>query len=95
MPVFPFSMSSSRELLHLGAMPSWMSPECISINRLPMRATLYPFPDARAARTLGRTRSPWFQGLDGAWQFRLAEGPGAVTVIPTRKPSPGLSRTRA
>lgn len=43
-----------------------------------MRSTLYPFPDAGAARTLDRTRSPWFQLLDGLWSFRIHNHPREV-----------------
>ena len=73
-------MQSTPELLHLGALPSWMAPECLSINRLPMRATAYPFPSARLARTLDREQSPWFQLLDGEWRFRMASRPEEVTA---------------
>lgn len=55
-----------------------MSPECISLNRLPMRATLYPFPTARDAASLDREKSPWYQSLNGPWQFRMAERPEKV-----------------
>ncbi len=75
------------ELLYLGARPSWMAPEIIQINRLPMRATLAPFPDADAARAfvaksdaLVTSGSPWLQSLNGEWDFHLAP---SVDAIPT------------
>ena len=71
-------MPASPELFYLGAMPSWMAPECVSINRLPMRATAYPFPTTALARTLNREKSPWYQSLDGDWQFRMAARPEEV-----------------
>ena len=49
LPFFPDM--SSFPLLQVGGAQTWMSPECVSLNRLPMRATLYPFPEADAART--------------------------------------------
>ena len=66
-------LPATPELLHLGARKSWVAPECISLNRLPMRATAYPFPTARDARRLDRARSPWFRLLDGQWSFRMAD----------------------
>ena len=73
------------ELLHLGARPSWMAPEIIQTNRLPMRATLAPFPDADAARAFVNTSaalitsgSPWLQSLNGEWDFHLANNPDAI-----------------
>lgn len=73
------------ELLHLGARPSWMAPEIIQLNRLPMRATLAPFPDADEARAfvaksdaLITAGSPWLQSLNGDWDFHLAPTVDAV-----------------
>ncbi|MFA7345172.1 MAG: glycoside hydrolase family 2 TIM barrel-domain containing protein [Terrimicrobiaceae bacterium] len=54
----------------------WEDPALTSINRLPMRSTLYPFPDASTAKTLDRSKSPWFQLLDGDWKFRIRQKPG-------------------
>ena len=45
-----------------------------------MRATLYPFPTAQAARTLAREKTPWFQLLNGQWHFKAAARPEAVTA---------------
>ena len=73
-------MSSLLPLLTDGGAKTWMTPECISINRLPMRATLYPFPTAGEARKAAREDSPWFQLLDGQWEFRMAARPEAVTA---------------
>ncbi len=61
-------------------MPSWMAPECVSINRLPMRATAYPFPTTALARTLNREKTPWYQSLNGDWQFRMATRPEEVSA---------------
>jgi beta-galactosidase len=49
-----------------------MAPECISINRVPMRSTVYPFPSAKLAQTLDRERSPWFQLLNGQSRFKIS-----------------------
>ncbi len=66
------------ELLHIGARKTWMAPELIQVNRLPMRATLFPFPDADSACTYNRENTPWVQSLGGDWDFHLAPRPEAV-----------------
>jgi len=66
------------ELLHLGSRPVWMAPEITHISRLPMRATLFPFPDAQSARENQPSSSPYFQSLNGEWDFHLAPCPDAV-----------------
>jgi len=66
------------ELLNLGARASWMAPEITGINRLPMRATLFPFADVASARTYTRENSPWFRLLNGDWDFHLAPRPSEV-----------------
>ena len=47
------------ELLQTGPLKTWQSPETLSLNRLPARATLYPYPTAAAAQTYDRSQSPW------------------------------------
>ena len=42
---------------------------CLSLNRLPMRTTIVPYPDAASARRDERGFSPWFQSLNGRWDF--------------------------
>lgn len=66
------------ELLHLGNRPVWTSPEITQLGRLPMRATLYPYADAAQARGYDRTASPFFQLLNGEWDFHLAPRPEDV-----------------
>ena len=64
------------ELLEIGARPSWMAPEIFQLNRLPMRASLRPFADAKSARENGD--SPWEMSLNGEWDFHLAPRPQEV-----------------
>lgn len=66
------------ELLQTGALKTWQSPETLSLNRLPARATLYPYPSAAAARASQRESSPWWRSLDGEWDFRLIARPEDV-----------------
>ena len=68
--------SRLMELLHLGSRPVWMAPEITQINRLPMRATLAPYPDSSSA--MRGESSPWVQSLNGEWDFHLAPSPNEV-----------------
>ena len=65
-------------LLVHGGRPTWTWPETTALNRLPMRATLYPFPDAQRALREEREASPWFQLLNGEWDFGYYARPAAV-----------------
>ncbi|MCC7447243.1 MAG: DUF4981 domain-containing protein [Anaerolineae bacterium] len=55
-------------------------PQLTSLNKLPARATLIPFPSADDARTHGREQSPWFLSLNGQWDFKIKPKPEAVTL---------------
>jgi len=66
------------QLLQTGPLKSWMSPETLSFNRLPARATLYPYPNSASARRGDRTKSPWWQSLNGEWDFCYFEKPEFV-----------------
>ena len=73
------------ELLQIGGLKTWMAPELPALQRLPMRATAYPFPDVASALSLDRNQTPWFRSLNGEWRFRLAARPehvGARDVSP-------------
>lgn len=59
---------------------SWCRPEQVSVGRLPMRATAYPYPDEELAARGDRTASPWFRSLDGEWRFRLRARPEDVVA---------------
>jgi beta-galactosidase len=64
------------ELLIQGGVKTWEHPETVSLGRLPMRATLVPYPNA--AQALARGASPWERSLNGTWRFILAASPEAV-----------------
>lgn len=66
------------ELLQSGSLKTWQSPETLSLNRLPARATTYPFPSAATALRNRREDSPWWRSLDGEWDFRLVARPEEV-----------------
>ena len=74
-------MQTTPDLIHIGSLKSWMAPECVSINRVPMRATIYPFPSAQSARSVDREKTPWFQLLNGQWQFKAVDRPENVTLV--------------
>ncbi len=62
-------------MIHNGLIRTWENPEVTSLNKLPPRATFYPFNTARQALSRQRDKSPFFLSLDGTWQFRLEAGP--------------------
>jgi len=74
----------SKDLFH-GTTP-WESPELSGLGRLPMRSPLLPWADAESARKAARLgpsgaaapANPWVLGLDGEWDFALAENPAAT-----------------
>ncbi len=53
----------------------WETPELIEINRLPMRASLFPFKTAAAAWEGKVEKSPYYQSLNGQWDFKFYESP--------------------
>jgi len=55
--------------------PDWENPAVNAKNREPIGCTRMPFPDAEAARTQPRESSPWFQSLDGNWNFHWVPKP--------------------
>jgi len=67
-------MSKSTELIP----KPWETPELTHINRLPARATLFPFHSENAALRGNPTRSSWLKSLNGSWKFKLFPRPEAV-----------------
>src|ERR1700677_2578703 len=63
------------ELFKIGGAKSWIAPELIQVNRLPSRATAYPFPNEKLAQAGVREDSPWYLPLNGEWDFQLFEMP--------------------
>lgn len=74
----------------------WETPELTGTNRLPMRATLYPYPSESDALEKAPQRSRWVRSLNGDWQFRLYDKPEAVTpqALGTDGGERGWSRIR-
>lgn len=64
--------------LQTGPVKTWQNPETLAQNRLSARATLYPYPSAKAALANRREDSPWWRSLNGTWDFRLVDRPEEV-----------------
>lgn len=65
-------------LLHHNERP-WETPELTGINRLPARATLYPYKTEEQALNLDKSKSPWVKCLNGEWKFNLVDKPANAT----------------
>ncbi len=57
------------------AQPDWENEQVIGINKLPPRATSFPFPDRGSAIKGTRHDTPWFESLNGDWKFRWSRDP--------------------
>lgn len=63
--------------------PYWQNPEIQQLGRLPMRSPLLPFDSkeraitaaARGCEHCSSPETPWFQSLNGRWQFTLMDAP--------------------
>lgn len=71
-------------LLFISGAKTWEMPQLPSLNKLPARATLIPYPSSDAALTLGRDKSPWFMSLNGQWDFKIKPRPEHVTTAEIR-----------
>jgi beta-galactosidase len=79
------------ELFKVGGAKSWVAPELIQANRLPSRATAYPYPNERLAQANVREDSPWFLSLNGEWDFQLFTAPDQAPtdfIQPSFAPQP-------
>lgn len=56
----------------------WENPQVVGINKRPAHATLIPYPDLETALNVRREASPFFQSLNGQWQFQLVNSPHAA-----------------
>jgi beta-galactosidase len=69
--LFAFTALSVAQTLQ----PDWEDPEVVSINRLPMRASYFPFESLRAAQGGDRANSARFLSLNGMWKFSWVDHP--------------------
>jgi beta-galactosidase len=56
-------------------LPDWENPLVVGINKLPPRATSYPFATVEQALTCDRSKSPCFVLLNGEWEFHWVGKP--------------------
>jgi len=66
-------------LLEIAGCKTWKLPQLTGINKLPPRATLYPFQSPEDVLTMNRESSPWFLSLNGVWDFKILSRPEAAT----------------
>lgn len=59
-------------------LPEWMNPAILHVNRLPARATTFPFPDHPSALRGDLGSNPFYRCLSGNWRFRLVASPDEV-----------------
>ncbi len=71
-------------LLLISGAKTWEMPQLPSLNKLPARATLIPYPSAENALTLERDKSSWFMNLNGQWDFKIKSRPEHVTATALR-----------
>ena len=53
----------------------WEDPSVFQVNRLPARAHFYPFESKALARDNDRSKSNYFQSLNGTWKFHFSRNP--------------------
>lgn len=75
-----FSHVAALTLLFCGssllrAAEDWENEQVLQINRLPAKATYVPFADQAQALAADKTKSPYFQSLDGDWSFHWVASP--------------------
>ncbi|MEM9836252.1 MAG: glycoside hydrolase family 2 TIM barrel-domain containing protein [Bacteroidota bacterium] len=58
--------------------PDWQNPASHNTNKLKAHATFYAYEDLEAALSADREASPWFQSLNGEWEFYFAPNPKDV-----------------
>ena len=73
-------------MLKSGLVTAWENPELTSLNKLPPRASFDAFATAAQAKSGARAKSPWFQSLDGTWQFRLEKTPADAQAFAEGRP---------
>jgi beta-galactosidase/beta-glucuronidase len=59
-------------------LPEWQDETQFGRNKAAPHAPLLPYPDEAGALTFDRSKSPWFQLLNGQWSFAFFSSPGDV-----------------
>jgi beta-galactosidase len=58
----------------------WENPAVFKINTEPYHSTLIPYRDQASARTFDKTKSAFYQSLNGTWKFKWIKSPVLVPV---------------
>jgi beta-galactosidase len=72
-------MTDYPALLEIGGRATWKMPPLTGLNKLPSRATLFPFPSPIMALELDFRDSPLFMSLNGIWDFAILARPEYVS----------------
>lgn len=65
-------------MFKVNGLNDWENPEMVGINKLPGHSNTVPFDSVAAALAGDRTASPYYQSLNGRWQFHLAPNPDTL-----------------
>ncbi|MCB8946758.1 MAG: DUF4981 domain-containing protein [Ardenticatenaceae bacterium] len=65
-------------MFKVNGLNDWENPQMVGINKVAGHAESVPYDSAEAARAGDRNNSPYFQLLNGDWQFQLAPNPQSV-----------------
>ncbi len=65
-------------MTHTASANDWENPQIVGLNKLPAHVPLIPYPDETSALTGHREQSPYFQLLNGRWEFELVANPSAA-----------------
>ncbi len=71
--------------------PEWNNLSVLQVNREQPRASMMIYPDAATAVQCDRTKSPWFQSLNGPWKFKWSKSPAER---PTEFYRPGMDMSK-
>lgn len=71
--------TNPQTLLFLSGSKTWEMPQLFAFNKLPPRATLFPFATPQQALSYDRLESPWLVDLNGKWDFQFKGKPQEAT----------------
>ena len=72
-------MNIYNSLLEMGGKKTWMIPQLTAFNKLPAHASFTPYSTPEEALFMDRESSPWFQSLNGIWDFKILSKPEKVS----------------
>ncbi|QEC58409.1 DUF4981 domain-containing protein [Flavisolibacter ginsenosidimutans] len=75
--MFPlFCAVACVHFLHAQDLPTELqTPEIVSVNRMPMRASAFAFENTRLAEDREKEKSAYFLSLNGTWKFNWVQDP--------------------